>query len=207
MPPKNLFHPGFMGRRGEGGRGTPLYPNLEASTYHHGSAFPARRGHGEATWLIPFHLLNSKCMFPFQPPVPSSCVPSSDTGQALLQADSEPFKIPLRAGGLPWPAGSGSGGHRARWVPQQELGEVGEDLRDGLDHSSCIKLHGHQCLWALQRWEQGELLRTDTQTPCTSLGRTVQTHLHSPCLPIGQQGHPSIAHTTLQLLPTAPSHP
>lgn len=45
---------------------------------------------------------------PSQTPVASSCVPSSDTGQAHLQDNSESFKVPLRAGGLPWPAGSGA---------------------------------------------------------------------------------------------------
>lgn len=160
-----------MGRRGEGGRGTPLYPNLEASTCHHGSAFPARRGHGEATWLILLHLLNSKYVSPFQPPVPSSCVPSSDTGQALLQADSEPFKIPLRAGGLPWPVGSGAlgatepGGSPSRSLERSvrisEMGLITAATsnstgtsasglsRGGSRGNSCGQTHRHHALvWA-----------------------------------------------------------
>lgn len=55
------------------------------------------------------------------------------------------------------------GGHRAGQVLQQKPGDVVEDLSNGLDHASHIKLHWEQCLWALPRWEQGELLWTDTQ--------------------------------------------
>lgn len=94
MPSKNFFLPGFTGRKGEGGGGSPLYPNLGAGMCHHGSAFPARRAHREATQLIPLHLLTSKCVSHPKPLCPAAVSPAVTQARPIFRMTQSPSKYP-----------------------------------------------------------------------------------------------------------------
>lgn len=60
----------------------------------HGSAFPARTGHREATQLIPLHLLNSKCVSHPKPLCSAAVSPAVTQAMLIFRMTQSPSKYP-----------------------------------------------------------------------------------------------------------------